>query len=528
MLNSKNQLKVLYVNININKLLSWIAALFIVCIFISCFDKEKDLSFDIEGPAYQLAVPLINSKISIGRLIEKSEGNTSLLVSPDGKVTVSYNGEVIRRTATALFPPFPGIFDNPIPDTLFNLILPLPSQFNTFIIDRAVFRNTKIYFELEHDLPEDVQVRMQILNLKKNNVVFEQKYTLKHNGSLPVRLNTPETSIDGWEMQSSTNSIVFKYDAVRPNGEKIILKKVNLKFDVITFSYIEGYLGYHIFKLDKDKINIGLFNQWQSGGFNFEDARIVLRAENAFGLPVRGKINKVELTTVSGNTFSLSSPFIGTDIDFPYLNFDEQGQTKNSFFYLDKNNSNIGTLFNEKTSLITYDIDAFVNPDRDTSLRGFIDFDAFFKVFVAAEVPLFGYVQDLVLSDTLDFDIKNMDDIQSGQLKIITANDFPAEILLQASFLKEESGQVDVLFDNGGLLLPAATLRSDGRTDKGKENIRTLNLPKEKLDKIKGSKKILITGKLNSVNSQNGQSLWLYDDYNITLKVGAIFDYKKQ
>ena len=262
MLNSKNQLKVLYVNININKLLSWIAALFIVCIFISCFDKEKDLSFDIEGPAYQLAVPLINSKISIGRLIEKSEGNTSLLVSPDGKVTVSYNGEVIRRTATALFPPFPGIFDNPIPDTLFNLILPLPSQFNTFIIDRAVFRNTKIYFELEHDLPEDVQVRMQILNLKKNNVVFEQKYTLKHNGSLPVRLNTPETSIDGWEMQSSTNSIVFKYDAVRPNGEKIILKKVNLKFDVITFSYIEGYLGYHIFKLDKDKINIGLFNQW--------------------------------------------------------------------------------------------------------------------------------------------------------------------------------------------------------------------------------------------------------------------------
>ena len=224
----------------------------------------------------------------------------------------------------------------------------------------------------------------------------------------------------------------------------------------------------------------------------------------------------------------MSSPFIGTDIDFPYLNFDEQGQTKNSFFYLDKNNSNIGTLFNEKTSLITYDIDAFVNPDRDTSLRGFIDFDAFFKVFVAAEVPLFGYVQDLVLSDTLDFDIKNMDDIQSGQLKIITANDFPAEILLQASFLKEESGQVDVLFDNGGLLLPAATLRSDGRTDKGKENIRTLNLPKEKLDKIKGSKKILITGKLNSVNSQNGQSLWLYDDYNITLKVGAIFDYKKQ
>lgn len=508
--------------------LRWLAAGVIFSVVLSsCFDKDKNLNFDIEGTAYQIAVPLINSKISIRRILDQSGGNTSLSVSPDGKVTVSYNGEVIRRTATALFPPFPGILDNPIPDTFYNFVLPLPSQFNTFIIDRAVFRNTKIYFVFEHDQPEDIEIRMRILNLKKNNISFEQKYSLKYNGNLPVKLTTPEVSIDGWEMQSNTNSIVFQYDAIRPNGEKTVLKFVNMKFDLITFSYIEGYLGYHIFKLDKDKIDIGLFNQWESGGFNFEDARIVLRAENAFGLPVRGKINKVELTTISNNTFSLISTFIGQDIDFPYLSFSEQGQTKNTIFTLDKTNSNIRELFNEKTKLITYDIDAFVNPDRDTTLRGFIDFDAFFKVFVAAEVPLYGYVQDLVLRDTLDFDIKDVDALQSGQLKIITANDFPAEIQLQVSFLNSLDEPLDVLFSNGGLLLPAAVLNSNGRTDKGKETINTVILSKERIDKIKDSKKIIVTGRLNSVNSQNGQSIWLYDDYDITLKVGAIFDYKK-
>ena len=496
-------------------------------LLVQCIDRERDLSFDIEGPEYDLAVPLINSRITIGRVADESKGNTGIRIDSDGKATVLYNGDVIRRTAAAIFPPFPGILDNPIPDTLFNLPLPFGSPSNIFLIDRAVFRNTRIFFEFEHDLPEDVQIRMQILNLKRNNQNFDQTYTLKYNGSFPNKIITPQFSIDGWELVSNTNTITFYYEAFRPNGEKIRLKNAILRFDLILFSYIEGYLGYHIFGVDGNAIKIGLFNQWQSGGFNLEDPKIVIRVDNAFGLPVRSRVNKMELTTITGNVLSLESPFLNVGIDFDHPGFDEIGKTKSTFFTFDKNNSNIREIFNEKTSLISYDIDALVNPDRDTTIKGYIDFDAFFNINVAAEVPLNGYVRELVVSDTLPVDLSGFEEVQSGEFKIITANDFPAEVTLHVYFLDETGNRLDDLFENTGLVLPPAVLQSNGKTQKGIEKTTFVAISKTKLENIRKAWNILIEGKLNTTGSNDGKSLWLYDDYGITVKAGALLKYKK-
>jgi hypothetical protein len=500
-------------------------AILLITAFSQCVDR--DIALDIEGPEYDLAVPLINSRITIGRVAAESKGNTSIRIDSDGKATVAYNGDVIRRTAAAIFPPFPGILDNPIPDTLYDLPLPFGSPSNIFLIDRATFRNTRIFFEFEHDQPEDVQIRMQILNLKRNNQHFDQRYTLKYNGNFPNKIITPQFSIDGWELVSNTNAIRFYYEAVRPNGEKVRLKNAILRFDLILFSYIEGYLGYHIFGVDGNAIRIGLFNAWKSGGFNFEDPKIVLRVDNAFGLPVRSRVNKMQLTTVTGNVLSLESPFINTGIDFDYPGFNEVGKTKSTFFTFDKNNSNIREIFNEKTNLISYDIDALVNPDRDTTIKGYIDFDAFFNINVAAEVPLNGYVRELVVSDTLSLDLSAFNSVHSGEFKIITANDFPAEVSLQIYFLDAEGRRLEELFAAEGLVLPAAVLLPNGRTQRGQERTTFVPLSQSKLENMRKSDRVLIEGRLNTTGSAEGKSLWLYDDYGITVKAGALLKYKK-
>ncbi|MEP7263607.1 MAG: hypothetical protein ABI772_03875, partial [Bacteroidota bacterium] len=71
-------------------------------------------------------------------------------------------------------------------------------------------------------------------------------FTLKYNNSVPLKLQTEQISIDGWTLQSETNSLTFHYDAILPDGQKIKLDNAQMNFDVIKFSYLEGYLGYHV------------------------------------------------------------------------------------------------------------------------------------------------------------------------------------------------------------------------------------------------------------------------------------------
>jgi hypothetical protein len=137
-------------------------------------------------------------------------------------------------------------------------------------------------------------------------------------------------------------------------------------------------------------IDVSLFDKWKSGKFNFEDPKISLSVESNFGLPVRSKINTLSLTSISGNTVNLESQYVTEGINFNYPLFSEIGQVKTTEFYFDKTNSNIKQIFNEKTKSIAYDIDAVVNPDKDTLNKGFITSTSYFVVNVSVEVPLHG------------------------------------------------------------------------------------------------------------------------------------------
>jgi hypothetical protein len=493
-------------------------------VLFSCFDTEKDTSFGLSDGEYEVAVPLVNTKITVSKLAAQSKGNTGIKIDPDGKATLLYNGEVIRRSAAAIFPPLPGFLPYIIDDTLTNIKLEFN---NTYLIKKAIFRDTRINFFFENSVPADVKIKMRILELTKNDAVFEKEFTLKYNNTLPTKLLTEQISIDGWTLQSETNSLTFHYDAILPDGTKIKLDNAQMNFDIIKFSYIDGYLGYHVFAVDGSIIDVALFDKWKSGSFDFEDPKITISVENAFGLPVRSRVNKMQLTSITGKTVNLESPFINTGIDFAYPSFAELGKIKTTNFDFNKTNSNIREIFNEKTKTIAYDISALVNPERDTSIRGFITDDSYFVVNVAVEVPLHGSVNQLIVSDTLDIDIDKYYEVQSAEFKSITSNDFPGDIKVQAYFLDEQKNIIDQLFSGDGFVLPAATLLTNGKTIPGSEKTDFISFDKQRFDKIRKSKKLVLTGYLNTTNSDTRKSIWIYNTYGLGLKLGAKVKYRK-
>jgi hypothetical protein len=492
--------------------------------FSSCFNLEEESSFGLSDSEYQVAIPLINSKITVNKIADKANENTSIRIDANGKATVLFNGEVIRRSTAAIFPPFPGLFPYPIPDTLSDIKL----QFNsTYLIKKATFKDTKIKFTFENNLALDVKVNMRLPGVTKNGVTFEKDFVIKYNNSLPAKLITEELSLDGWTLESETNSIRFHYQAILPNGEKIKLDFAQMSFDIIKFAYLDGYLGYHVFAVDGSIIDVGLFNSWLSGSFDFEDPKITISVDNAFGLPVRSLVNKMELTSITGKTVNLESEFISKGIDFAYPSFSQLGQIKQTSFRFDKSNSNIREIFNEKTKTIAYDISALVNPEKDTTIKGFITDGSFFVVNVAVEVPLFGSINNVVITDTVDFNINDLREIVSVKFKAITSNDFPADMTIQAYFLDQNGNPIDYLFEESGFVLKAANLLPSGLTTPGTEKINYIDFDKQRFDKIRNSKRLAIVAKMNTIMSDQKNSLWVYKDYGIGLKLGAIVNYKQ-
>lgn len=490
----------------------------------SCVDFDQETDLGLSDGEYDIAIPLVNSKVTIGKIAEESKSNAGIKLDADGKATVVYYGEVLRKTSDAIFPPYPGAIPYPILDTLTNVKL---LSGDKYFVNKAVFKDTKIRFEGESNLTQDVKVKMRILELSKGNQKFETDFTIKYNQALPSKFKTPEISIDGWTINTSTNSMTFQYEAIAADGSRIKLDQALMYFDQIKFSYAQGYLGYHEFPIDGNIIDVSLFDKWLSGSFDFENPKITLSVDNAFGIPVRSKVNKMELTSITGKTVSLQSPFVTSGIDFAYPNFSEVGLLKTTYFYFDRNNSNIREIFNEKTKTISYNISALINPERDTSIKGFITGDSYFVVNVAAEVPLHGSVNQVVITDTLDIDLGDIHQVKSGEFKAITSNDFPAEVKVQVYFLDDAGKPIEKLFGNEGIYLPAANILANGKTSPGVEKTDYIAFDNTKIKNIENSKKIAVVGYINTTNSDQKRSLWIYDSYGIGIKLGAKLKVKK-
>jgi hypothetical protein len=344
--------------------------------------------------------------------------------------------------------------------------------------------------------------------------------TVPYDGSIPVTFTSQLFSVQGWTLMSEENIITINYDARLSDGTRQIFKEAKLAFDLIVFDYVEGYFGSEVFDIKGDFIAIGVLDNWVSGGLSFVDPKVKVFVENAFGFPVRSIFKNMQVVTTTGEVLDMESDIIDNNVDFAYPSLNEPGVVKITEFSFDKDNSNIVELFKEKVRRVTYDIDAGANPDMDETITGFVNKDSYFLVSVDVELPLEGTVNNLILQDTLDLDLTDLEDVTSAQFKSVIANDFPADITLQSYFYDDNDVLIDSLFKER-LLLPAAEINpSTGKAKTGEEVVTFEDFVAGRFDQLKNGKKVLMNIKINTAQASS-EPLWIYNDYSIRFKLGA-------
>ncbi len=496
-----------------------LSMLMIVCMFVSaCVDQSQFEDVSSEN-TQEIAIPIINTEVSIVDYAANASENAVVKIDPDGKMTVFYEGEVIRKSAIELFPPVPGklVGDGIIEDTVSTLGLTFDEE---FLLKKAVFKSSTIRFKFRSTFEEDLTINLTIPEWSKDGEVFSMDYVLPYNGVSPDSLVTDVIELDGWVVETETNDMTFNYDARLPNGERVKLDLVTYELDFILFSYVEGFFTQNTNSESGDIITVGVYSNWVSGGLYFEDPKVTFQVRNSFGFPVRAYFNKMELTNVLDEVYNMEGEFIDNGVDFSYPALDEVGELKQNFFEFNKTNSNLQEIFNEKVKLVRYDIDAVGNPENDNTIIGFLTDTSYYVVDIAVELPLLGYANDLILVDTFDFDLADIDVADEIEFKLITENRFPIEMKVQGIFLDENKAVLDSLFFDQALNLDAASEISPGLLQTTGEKVNYLNFEKDRLDNIRRTRSMAFRVFMTSTE-QNNESIWIYDSYGMDVRMGA-------
>ncbi|GJM35136.1 MAG: hypothetical protein DHS20C18_41370 [Saprospiraceae bacterium] len=503
--------------------LSGLILLLAACSQFDDFDNIKGVDYDGE-----YALPLVNTTTSIGDLLENFEENSSLVIDPDGLIRFQYSGDVLTETSDKVFA---AINETLIQGGIIPLATdttPLPFDLPGGLqIDRLDLKTGKFTYAFQSTNPEQIHVVLTVPGATKNGnpLRFEfniAAYSGSGNASLATNAIFP-ASLEGYSLVPEDNgNINIVYHATLPNGDPVTPDVGGILIEDLSFYYAEGYLGQDVYEGTRDTIEIDFFEDWSRGDIYFADPRITVNFENSFGVPTRSKVDVFDIFTVREEVLPLESEFIENGIDFPYPELNEVGQVKYKSFTFDKNNSNIDVVLGAGPLAIDYEVDASINPDMDTTIRGFITDSSYYKVRVDVDLPLYGWAFDFLARDTFEINLDSYENVEEAEFKIVTENDMPLGVDIQGYFVDENGVVLDSLLDDRQQLILPASVDGDGVANETARAETFVSFPAERFDKIIPAKSLILVAYFSSKNAPNTY-VKILANQDVNIRIGAKF-----
>lgn len=290
---------------------------------------------------------------------------------------------------------------------------------------------------------------------------------------------------------------------------------MGLKFANLLFRNMYGNLGNFTMNLSKT-VDFSVFKTNLGSGFHFGQGAINLNlnVDNSFGIPIQ-----LETTTLTAHS-NINTPhdvtinlFEPTTIEAPTV----FGATKRTT--VPSTSPNISDAFNISPNKITLVVNANTNPGSLTN-SNFVSDKSIINANMDITLQLFASISNYSFQDTLSFDLKNADQLESASFRISTTNGFPLGVRIQVLFKDENYNQLEAMFIEPfpEMLKPAIV---SGAPDYKTITPTDYQFPDiiynhERLLKIKNAKKVIIKAILNTPD--NGL-VKIYDSYYFDTKI---------
>lgn len=456
-----------------------------------------------------MVLPIAFGALAISDLLDEVD-QANIQIYPDGLVYLLYEQTLKSQDIRDLL-----VF----PNKGFNKSVPVPPgtippntselkyatlsttedfSFNPEKLTEIKFKNTtlNVGFTLTPANPNftyEVQVRLP--NFKINNVVFDKRISGSTTFSLADYVATLTDNKFPLEIS------VF----VKPHNNTIVVApstlNVSLNFNGIDFQYVRGFFGDQTaLNIPAESIDIDAFgNALDNASVSFAQPKLSFKVVNDYGIPTRVTFNPLEARKDNGSRLPLViTPASPLSIIAPST----LGQSATTDVVV----TNTKQLLDFAPDQFFYRVSARINEGL-TSGNNFCADTSKIRVSLKAEVPLYGKASKIVLADTFDLDLSDVEEstIESGAIKAKITNELPLDAFIQLYLANDNS----VIFDSLFTTAQTAIVKSSSVTASGdlqSPGVSDLELPiaKEKLNKLFDTKKIIMKARVSTTKDASG------------------------
>ncbi len=295
-------------------------------------------------------------------------------------------------------------------------------------------------------------------------------------------------------------------------------------------NYIKGYAGKDTVSSQDSSSFAALGDLFKSGTVTFDDVNMKFNVQNGMGIDGIVKINSLTAKSPLNGTKAFSGSILSTPLninratDFPFT------PSQNSFT-INKGNSNITDIISMLPNRLDYNIEVKTNQGgNNNTYRDFAYLESDLRVNLDVEVPLSFIASNLVLMDTIDFDLSNtntnVEGITDGVLNLITKNGYPIDAELTAIIVDENYITVDTL--TKALKVESGILDANCKVSGITRGVTKVEVNQVRVDNLKRGRHAIILAKFSTSNNPtcSGRPLQIMSTYKLDVVISAKFNYK--
>jgi len=277
-----------------------------------------------------------------------------------------------------------------------------------------------------------------------------------------------------------------------------------MQLNELKYRVMYGYLGQKTILDMVDTFNIDFLNREMAQNINWYNPQIGIKIRNSYAVPVQFSINRIEMFSSVQNQIINVSPDATANnprkINSPTAAFQEAKDSINFTKYNGYRSFYAG-IENSAPKSIIYHVSAVSNPDAVLDKHNVVmDTSAIFPKFYF-RLPIWFRSSGFGYTDTLDFDLAEMQkenqevEIESLLIRLVSINNMPIDMSLQAYFLDERNNILDSMFNVAGqsrLVLRAGTVdQVTSLVTAPTKTVKDISFTPAQLQKMKKMKKMI-------------------------------------
>jgi|GEM_PF-797330 len=534
-----------------------ILPILIIPIFYQCMHDEFDFDkLDDEMEiVFGVLSPVAYGSLNMEDLVSEFDSSSFFTTDPDGLLLLTYQDSLLSFVAEDLLEiPSQNFFEYFIES---DFGIPVTPPVDTFEIDRKVmfpftFDNGEkldsmildagdLIFDLASSFQHQAQVELLIPNLKLDGVMFSQTFDISdESGSYAA---TVPFTLDGYSIQlqdSVGNDTMFFpvefHVEIYTNGINGVSSSdqidIDANFGGLDFDAIFGYIGDYELLGEQGEFDLGFFDNPLEGEIEFASPEINLSISNSYGVPAEININRFTGFDENGDSIQLTfTPPSASTFRYAFPTLAEYGETKDTLFSINSDNSTVSEFLAFLPSSINYNIGAISNPDGEGVDYNFVNDDSKIDVNLEFVLPLEFKADNFALNDTLEDLLsegwqEDADIIDQINIMLEVTNGMPIDIDFQLTFMDSVYNPVDTLFAEGTQPIIAAAIVDPVTHEVISSNKKTSLIQYNNLDieKMKDARHAIIRAGLKTPTVEGELATVKFFDYytvDFNLSVGV-------